>query len=98
MIEGVPARFEPGHRYVLTITLTRDDMKRAGFELAARFSELGAQAGTLAVGPDDGERIKLETTGGVVKTRDSPREDQTSRRPASRAGRSSGLLLPPAGR
>ena len=97
MIEGVPARFELGHRYVLTITLTRDDMKRAGFQLAARFRDSGAQAGTLAVGPDDGERIRLETTGGV-HTRDSPREDQTSRRPASRAGRSSGLLLPPAGR
>ena len=65
MIEGVPARFEPGHRYVLTITLMRDDMKRAGFQLAARFRDSGAQAGTLAVGPDDGERIKLETTGGV---------------------------------
>ena len=53
-IEGVPATFAPGERYTLTITLTRAGMKLAGFQLAARFKDSGAQAGTLAPGPGDG--------------------------------------------
>ena len=64
-IHAVPAKFEAGQRYTLTITLTRAGMKRAGFQLAARFKDSGAQAGTLAPGPADGERIKVETQGGV---------------------------------
>ena len=64
-IEGLPATFTPGQRYTLTITLTRAGMKRAGFQLAARFKDGGAQAGTLAPGAADGERVKVETSGGV---------------------------------
>lgn len=64
-IEGVPAKFEAGQRYTLTITLTRSGMKRAGFQLAARFKDSGAQAGTLAPGPGDGDRVKVENASGV---------------------------------
>lgn len=64
-IDGVPAKFAPGERYTLTITLTRGGMKRAGFQLAARFKDTGAQAGTLAPGSSDGERVKVEHQGGV---------------------------------
>jgi hypothetical protein len=47
-IDGVPTQYEPGTRYTLTITLSRNDMKVAGFQLTARFKDGGAQAGTLA--------------------------------------------------
>lgn len=64
-IEGVPAKFESGQRYLLTVTLTRAGMKRSGFQLAARFKDGGEQAGTLAPGPADGERVKVEKQSGV---------------------------------
>jgi hypothetical protein len=64
-IEGVPARFEAGQRYTLTVTLTRAGMKRAGFQLAIRFRDSGAQAGTLAPMSAEGERVTVETQTGV---------------------------------
>jgi hypothetical protein len=64
-IEGVPASFEAGKRYTLTVTLTRAGMKRAGFQLAIRFKDSGAQAGTLAPGPDEEERVTVESQSGV---------------------------------
>jgi hypothetical protein len=64
-IEGVPARFAAGERYTLTVTLTRAGMKRAGFQLGARFKESGAQAGTLAPARSEAERVKVETQGNV---------------------------------
>jgi hypothetical protein len=64
-IEGVPAKFAAGERYTLTITLARAGMKRAGFQLAARFKDSGAQAGTLAPGASDHERVKVESTSAV---------------------------------
>ena len=64
-VEGVPATFAAGERYTLTVTLTRSGMKRAGFQLAARFAEGGAQAGSLAPGPEEKERIAVETAAGV---------------------------------
>jgi hypothetical protein len=64
-IEGVPASFEAGQRYTLTVTLTRAGMKRAGFQLATRFKDGGAQAGTLAPGPGEGERVTVESQSGV---------------------------------
>ena len=64
-IDGVPATFNPGERYTLTITLTRPGMKRAGFQLTARFRDTGAQAGVLAVGAAEAERVAVESHGGV---------------------------------
>jgi hypothetical protein len=64
-IEGVPASFDAGQRYTLTVTLTRAGMKRAGFQLATRFKDSGAQAGTLAAGPGEGERVTVESQSGV---------------------------------
>jgi hypothetical protein len=64
-IEGLPATFARGERYTLTITVRRAGMKRAGFQLASRFKDSGAQAGTLAPGPGDGERVAIEARGGV---------------------------------
>jgi hypothetical protein len=64
-IDGIPARFAPGERYSLTVTLTRAGMKRAGFQLAVRFKDKGAQAGSLEAGRTDGERVKIENAGGI---------------------------------
>lgn len=47
-LEGVPARWRPGASYRIAVVVRRDSMVRAGFEIAARFLEGGAQAGRLA--------------------------------------------------
>jgi hypothetical protein len=64
-IDGVPGTFKPGERYTLTITLTRAGMKRAGFELTARFKDTGAQAGALAAGSGEADRVAVENQSGV---------------------------------
>jgi hypothetical protein len=64
-IEGAPARYEAGRKYTVTISLTRADMKLAGFQLAARFKDGGGQAGSLAPGPGDAERIDIAREGTV---------------------------------
>ena len=63
-IEGVPAQAVAGQRYPLTVTLTRPGLVLAGFQLSARFSD-GKQAGTLAPGEGEQERVRVETQGGV---------------------------------
>lgn len=50
---------------MLVVLLTRTGMKRAGFQLTARFKDGGAQTGTLAPGPDEGKRVGVETQSGV---------------------------------
>ena len=64
---GVPDSYTPGERYLITVTVARPQLVRAGFQVAARF-DAGALAGrnagrlepqdsrTEAV-PDDGGRI-----------------------------------------
>jgi hypothetical protein len=60
-IGGVPERFTAGERYTLTVTLSRPSMAIAGFQLAARFENGGAQAGSLAPAPGEEKRVKVET-------------------------------------
>lgn len=60
-IGGVPERFTAGERYTLTVTLSRPSMAIAGFQLAARFENGGAQAGSLAPAPGEETRVKVET-------------------------------------
>lgn len=64
-LDGVPPSFAAGERYTLTVTLTRPGMKRAGFQLAARFEADGSQAGTLAPGAGEGERLGVESSGPI---------------------------------
>jgi len=64
-IEGVPERFASGERYAVTVTLTRAGLKLAGFQLTARFKDGGAQAGTLAPGVGEMERVKVERQGEI---------------------------------
>lgn len=62
-IEGVPVQYEAGRRYTLTITLNRDGMQRAGFQLTARFKDGGTQAGTLE--PAETARVAVTDDGKV---------------------------------
>jgi hypothetical protein len=64
-IDGVPSEFAAGERYTLTVTLARAGMKRAGFQLAARFKQSGAQAGILVPGAAEQGRVGVEIQGGV---------------------------------
>ena len=64
-IDGVPAQFAAGEKYTLTVTLSRPGMKRGGFQLAARFKDNGAQAGTLAPGSADTSRVGVELQSGI---------------------------------
>jgi hypothetical protein len=51
VIAGVPSRYLPGRTYELVVSLERDGMLRAGFQLAARFAagdRAGTQAGVLS--------------------------------------------------
>jgi len=48
-VEGVPQTFVPGDKYGITVTISRDGLRRGGFEIAARFAsgkQKGRQAGT----------------------------------------------------
>lgn len=60
-LTGIPDRYVPGERYPVTITLSRPGMMLGGFQLAARLDPGGSQAGTLAPGPGEEKRIKIET-------------------------------------
>lgn len=60
-LAGVPERYAAGQAYPITITLARPGMMLGGFQFAARFENSGGQAGTLAPGPGEEKRIKLET-------------------------------------
>jgi hypothetical protein len=64
-IGGVPEQFVAGERYPLTVTLSRAGTVLAGFQLAARFKDDGTQAGTLAPAPGEGERVMVESRGGI---------------------------------
>jgi hypothetical protein len=64
-ITGVPATFAARERYAITVTLTHPQMKLAGFQLTTRFQDGGAQAGTLAPGPGEEERIGIDAQGDV---------------------------------
>ena len=64
-IAGVPERYVPGARVPVTVTLARDAMTMAGFQLTVRFADGGAQAGTLEAAPDDDARIAVERQGNV---------------------------------
>lgn len=65
-VSGVPEQFMPGETYPLTITLTRPGMVLGGFQVTARFEDGGAQAGTLAPGGGEAERVAVTGSGDVL--------------------------------
>jgi len=51
-LEGVPAAYAAGQTYPITVRVAREDVRRAGFEIAARFASgrlKGRQAGSWRV-------------------------------------------------
>jgi len=48
-IEGLPAQYNPGQTYPITVRISKSGQQRWGFQLSARFASGGAQAGTLIV-------------------------------------------------
>jgi hypothetical protein len=62
-VEGLPARYRPGATYVLTVRLEFPGIKRAGFQLSARYAD-GTPAGALAPG-DDRVVVLVDETSGV---------------------------------
>lgn len=64
-LAGIPGRFVGGQEYAVTVTVSRPGMAIAGFQLTARFARDGSQAGRLAPGPDEAERIRIEVQDGV---------------------------------
>jgi hypothetical protein len=51
-LEGVPASYAAGQTYPITVRVRREDVRRAGFEIAARFASgrlKGRQAGSWRV-------------------------------------------------
>ena len=51
-LEGVPASYAAGQTYPITVRVAREDVRRAGFEIAARFASgrlKGRQAGSWRV-------------------------------------------------
>jgi hypothetical protein len=56
-IEAAPVTYEPGRTYALRITVRDAQLKRAGFQLAARFAagpRAGRQAGELSIAAGTG--------------------------------------------
>jgi hypothetical protein len=48
-LDGIPPAFMPGQRYPITVTISRQGLRRGGFEIAARFAggkQKGRQAGS----------------------------------------------------
>jgi hypothetical protein len=64
VIEGLPARYAAGRRYVLTVAVSHPELRAAGFELSARYEsgpDSARQAGALAVS-DDRAKVSTEET------------------------------------
>ena len=48
-LDGIPPAFTPGHTYPITVTISRQGLRRGGFEIAARVAagkQKGRQAGS----------------------------------------------------
>jgi hypothetical protein len=62
-ISGVPAQYEPGNSYTISVTVSTRSTARCGFELSARYVGSGLQAGTWIVRGEG--RIQVRTKRGV---------------------------------
>lgn len=63
VVEGLPAAWIPGTAYRLVIAVTAPELRRGGFQLAARFAADGTQAGTLEVADGRGRTTMPEPDG-----------------------------------
>jgi hypothetical protein len=59
-LDGIPAAFTPGQTYPITVTISREGLRRGGFEIAARFArgqQKGRQAGSWRLGDNRAQLI-----------------------------------------
>ncbi|QXD17168.1 hypothetical protein GQ464_006280 [Rhodocaloribacter litoris] len=63
-LDGLPAAYEPGAGYLLTVTLAHPGLGAAGFQLSARLAD-GQPAGTLTPGNARVQVQHVEATGMV---------------------------------
>jgi hypothetical protein len=64
-IDGLPARYAAGVTYPIVVELRRPGMALGGFQLAARYLANGAQAGELAPGEDEVDRLAVVEDRGI---------------------------------
>jgi len=69
-----PSSFEPAKNYVITVLVARKGMKSGGFQLSARFSETGSQAGSFR--PLDGRTSVTSEKAGSIFYIQHTREGQ----------------------
>lgn len=62
-VEGIPKQYEPGYNYTFTITLRREEMADAGFQITSRFED-GSQASSFDTGS---ENIGVTKTGNGIQ-------------------------------
>jgi hypothetical protein len=77
-VEGVPPLFVPGDTYRVTVTISRDGLRRGGFEIAARFAggkRKGRQAGAWRL-LDDRAQLISGAVGRVLTPGSAPRVSQ----------------------
>lgn len=58
-IEGIPEQYEPNSDYTITITLHREELGDAGFQITSRFED-GSQAGSFDTGSESVGLTKTE--------------------------------------
>ncbi|MBI4262755.1 MAG: hypothetical protein HY657_00115 [Acidobacteria bacterium] len=81
-LSGIPDTYTPGERYLITVTVARPQLVRAGFQVSARFERgerTGRNAGTFEPSddrteavPDDGGRITYIQHTAIGSTVPSP--------------------------
>jgi hypothetical protein len=59
-ISGVPDAYQPGRRYVVVVHLRRDEMRRGGFEMGARFASGNAKGRQAGVWRPLDARVQLQ--------------------------------------
>jgi hypothetical protein len=84
VVRGFPAHYEPGASYPLDIVVKDPQLVAAGFQLAVRFTGDGRQAGSLAPGPADGQRVEVTVENGTEYAHHGPHGIQPSERGAMR--------------
>lgn len=52
LVDGIPTELEEGRIYEFEISIEREDLKKSGFQLSARFSD-GSQAGVFQIMKND---------------------------------------------
>jgi hypothetical protein len=65
-LAGVPEFYERNRTYALTVTVVHPGLAAAGFQLAVRHSDSGAQAGSLVAAPAEQARVEVTLANGIA--------------------------------